>query len=216
MQAFPMKNLVSNKSNLRRFWFGLCILFLGFSLNSCSTYTRNFQVQENSISTYTPAYLEDFQEASFKVSIEAFGNQFGGIMVAKRLGFNHFRFAMINEFGGKLLDFELINQKLELNYAIEQLNRKMLLNLLEKDFSMIFSENNPILKTFVSNGNTILAGQNSIYYQLKEDTLNEIHFAKNKLKTRIEIISSEEILPNFDIQHENMPIKIFLHLLPNQ
>lgn len=216
MQAFPMINLVSNKSKHSHFWFGLCIVLLSFSLNSCSTYTSNFQVQENSISTYTPPYLENFQEANFKVSIEAYGNQFGGIMVAKRLGFNHFRFAMINEFGGKLLDFELINQKLELNFAIEQLDRKMLLNLLEKDFSMIFSEKNLILKTFASNGNTILESKNSIYYKLKENNLNEVHFAKNKLKTRIEIIRNKDFIPNFDIQHENMPIKIFLHLLPNQ
>lgn len=211
-----MKNLVSNNLQQTHLNVGICIFILLIFLQSCSIYTQNFQEKENSISTYTPYYLENFREANFKVSIEAFGNQFGGIMVAKRFNANHYRVAMMNEFGGKLLDFELIDQQLKLNYAIEQLDRKMLLKLLEKDFSMIFTENNSILKSYHSEENQILATKNSIYYILNQNYLNEIHFAKNKLKTRIEVISTEENLPNFEINHENMPIKIFLHLLPNQ
>src|SRR5690606_16993479 len=118
--------------------FQILNLFFIVLFSSCSTYTKNF-VSERANEKFTPHYLEDFYEGSFKISIEAFDNHFGGILVAKKLEKNHFRFAFINEFGGKLLDFELIDKELKLNYAIEQLNRKIILNMLEKDFALLFS-----------------------------------------------------------------------------
>src|SRR5690606_16496861 len=127
--------------------FQILTLFFIILVSSCSTYTKNF-VSEQVNERFTPHYLEDFSEGSFKISIEAFDNHFGGILVAKKLETNHFRFAFINEFGGKLLDFELIDKELKLNYAIEQLDRKIILNMLEKDFALLFSEDNKIDEKF--------------------------------------------------------------------
>lgn len=211
-----MKNSLSNKIQLKfgKAFFGLILLFL--FLNSCGSYTRNLETQKTEIETFTPPYLENFTEESFKVSIEAFGNHFGGIMLAKRMGENHYRFAMINEFGGKLLDFELINQELKLNYAIDQLDRKMLLNLLEKDFSMIFSEKNWVLNSYKKDNGNLVQTEQNIYYFLENENLKKIEFAKKKVKTIVEIHSNGSKIPNFDIHHQNLPIKIFLHLLSDQ
>ncbi len=177
--------------------------------------------KEKTVDYYTPDYLLDFKENSFKISIEAFGNHLGGILVAKRLAENHYRFAIINEFGGKLMDFEIQNRKLKLNYAIDELNRKIILNLLEKDFALLFSENNLIEKEFIIQESVVLKSSNFIqnkdlYYYLKDQSLDSILLAKNKEKVRINLKNTEQSFPQIEIIHTKIPIKIYLHLLENE
>jgi len=204
------------------------IIVFTLFLVSCASYTNSFSEKEKTIETFTPDYLNDFQEASFRISIDAFDNHFGGILVAKKLETNHYRFAFINEFGGKMMDFEIVNRELKLNYAIEQLDRKVILNLLEKDFAMLFSEENLIGKEFVHNQFEMLQsekfiGNNSVYYEMNpERKLNKIILAKaclpnrqGKEKVRIELENNETSFPEVDISHGKLPIKIYLHLLQN-
>jgi len=201
--------------------FQILTLFFAVLFSSCSTYTKNF-ASERANEKFTPYYLEDFSEGSFKISIEAFDNHFGGILVAKKLETNHFRFAFINEFGGKLLDFELINKELNLNYAIEELDRKIILNMLEKDFAILFSEENRIDEKF-SGKNSILwkspafIGKKNLYYEFDSDeNLDKIILAKIKEKVSIELRTNENEFPEFEISHGKLPIKIYLHLLEIQ
>ena len=195
--------------------------FIAIYISSCTSYTKSFEPKEKMIEFFTPGYLEDFQEASFKISIETFDNHFGGIMVAKKLETNHYRFAFLNEFGGKMIDFEIINRELKLNYAIDQLNRKIILNLLEKDFSMLFLEEILIEKEFAQNQSRILqsekfTGNKNLYYELNQDRqLNKIILAKGKEKIRIALENSSKSFPEIEISHKKLPIKIYLHLLGN-
>lgn len=188
---------------------------------SCASYTKDFEPKERTIERFTPEYLKDFEEKSFKISIEAYGNNFGGILVAKKLNVNHYRLAFLNEFGGKMLDFEIIDRKLKLNYAIEQLYKKILLNLLEKDFVMLFSEENLIEKEFIQNENLILRtekfiGNKNLFYELNPaGNLQKIILAKNKEKASIKLIYNDKQFPNIEISHGKIPIKIYLHLLNN-
>lgn len=189
---------------------------------SCASYTKDFEPKDKTIERFTPDYLKDFEEKSFKISIEAYGNNFGGILVAKKLNVNHYRLAFLNEFGGKMLDFEIINRELKLNYAIEQLDKKILLNLLEKDFVMLFSEENLIEKEFIQNENLILRtekfiGNKNLFYELNPaGNLQKIILAKNKEKASIRLIYNDKQFPNIEISHGKIPIKIYLHLLNNQ
>lgn len=188
---------------------------------SCASYTKDFEPKVKTIERFTPDYLKDFEEKSFKISIDAYGNNFGGILAVKRLNANHFRLAFLNEFGGKMLDFEIINRELKLNYAIEQLDKKILLNLLEKDFVMLFSEENLIEKEFTQNENLILQtekfiGNKNLFYELNPaGNLKKITLAKNKEKAYIKLIYNTKQFPDIEILHGNMPIKIYLHLLNN-
>lgn len=188
---------------------------------SCAYYTKDFEPKERTIERFTPEYLKDFEEKSFKISIEAYGNNFGGILVAKKLNVNHYRLAFLNEFGGKMLDFEIINRELKLNYAIEQLDKKILLNLLEKDFVMLFSEENLIENEFTQNENLILQtekfiGNKNLFYELNPaGNLKKITLVKNKEKASIKLIYNVKQFPDIEILHGKMPIKIYLHLLNN-
>lgn len=189
---------------------------------SCASYTKDFEPKERTIERFTPDYLKDFEEKSFKISIDAFGNNFGGILVVKKLDINHYRLAFLNEFGGKMLDFEIIERELKLNYAIEELDRKVLLNLLEKDFAILFSEENLIEKEFVQNENIILQtekilGNKNLFYEFNPDgNLSKIALAKSKEKVTIMLRNKVHSFPKIEISHGKMPIKIYLHLLENE
>lgn len=202
---------------LNRF-FLFSILFLGLiTAQSCSmpkiSLTGEF---------FTPSYMKNFQENSFKISIEAYGNHFGGILVAKRLENQHYRFAFLNEFGGKMLDFELIDSKLKLNYAIDELNRKTILNLLGKDFAMIFGENLPIVQKFNQGEKiqieTYTASLNR-RMQYSIETTDEKETKAELIKKQIEAVADytfgESRFPEIEISHQKQPIKIYLHLLQN-
>lgn len=201
----------------------LKLILIGFILFqiSCAPFTKSFEPQEKTVETFTPEYLKDFTEASFKISIEAFDNHFGGILVTKKLETNHYRFAFLNEFGGKMMDFEILNRELKLNYAVEQLDRKIIQNMLEKDFAILFSEGILIENEFAQNGFSILeaekfSGNKNLYYELNPNgELTEIHLAKGKEKVRIDLENSSKLFPEIQISHGKLPIKIYLHLLEN-
>lgn len=209
---------------MRLFPSFLKFILIGFILFqiSCASFTKSFEPKEKTVEAFTPAYLKDFQEASFKISIEAFENHFGGIMVAKKLKRNHYRFAFLNEFGGKMMDFEILNRELKLNYAVDQLNRKIILNMLEKDFSMLFSEEVLIKNEFAQNELRMLevekfSGNKSLFYELNQaGNLQKITLAKNKEKASITLINNDKHLSDIEISHGDLPIKIYLHLLNNQ
>ncbi len=192
---------------------GLILIFL----SSCASYMDSFTEIEKPIEYYTPEFLNGFEENSFKISIEAYGNHFGGILAVKKLDENHFRFAFLNEFGGKMLDFELIGQKLKLHYAVEALNKKTILRLLKKDFNLLFHENNPILNAFQSEPSLVLKAeinQKPVYYFLENNRLQKtISTGRNKEKTRLEYRYDSPEFPEVIISHQNLKIKIYLHLL---
>src|SRR5690606_11329982 len=197
----------------------LKFILIGFMLIqvSCASFTKSFEPKEKTVETFRPEYLKDFQEATFKISIEAFENHFGGIMVAKKLKRNHYRFAFLNEFGGKMMDFEILNRELKLNYAVEQLNRKIILIMLEKDFSMLFSEEVLIKNEFAQNELRMwevekFSVNKNLYYELNSNgELTGILLVKVKEKVRIQLENSSKPLPEIQISHGKLPIKIYLH-----
>ena len=200
--------------------FLLCSFLLVFV--SCASYTKDFEPKERTIERFTPDYLKDFEEKSFKISIDAFGNNFGGILAVKKLEINHYRLAFLNEFGGKILDFEIIERELKLNYAIEELDRKILLNLLEKDFAMLFSEENWIEAEYSNHENRALQvskfiDNKNLYYQFDPSgKLLKIILANGKEDIKIDLNDWEKSFPKIEISHGKMPIKIYLHLLNYQ
>src|SRR5690606_11703788 len=205
---------------MNSFFYKFLLIVFTLFLVSCASYTKNFAEKEKTVKKFTPGYLNNFQEASFKISIDAFGNHFDGILAAKKLEINHFRFAVVNEFGAKLLDFELKNNELKLNYAIDELNQKMLLKLLEKDFNLIFSENNQVENQFQNDRFHILECSVSnlrkpVYYFLDSETgkPDKIVLANRTEDVLVSLVSTEKVWPEFEISHQKLPIKIYLHLL---
>lgn len=196
----------------------LLLSSLLLTLFSCGTYTENFKISNKKVENFTSEFLINSpKEKSFRMAIEAYGNNFSGNVVSKKLNPNHYRFAFLNEFGGKMLDFELINQDLKLNYAMEELDRKILLSMLEKDFNLLFNENNSISETFEFDEFLILKSKinsNPIYYYLKNDTLRKTVMATGKKeKINLQYSYKGTEFPDVEISHGKVKVKIYLHLL---
>ncbi len=67
------------------------------------------------------------------------GKDVSGMLIIVVSESNHRRIIMTTHFGMTLMDFELTESALKLNYSIEQLNRKRILNLLKRDFETLFN-----------------------------------------------------------------------------
>lgn len=187
-------------------------------LASCATYSENFQVADKKVESFTPEFLTNSPiEKSFRMSIDAYGNNFSGIVVSKKINSNHYRFAFLNEFGAKMLDFELENQGVKMHYAIEQLDKKIILNLLQKDFNLLFNENNKIIQTFNSKEFKILEteiNRKSVYYFLKNGSLQKtVMTSRKKEKINLQYNYKGTEFPDVEISHRKVKIKIYLHLL---
>lgn len=190
-----------------------------FCFISCATYSDGFLISEKQIEAFTPEFLINSTENSFRMSIDAYGNHFSGIVVCKKLKQDHRRFAFLNEFGGKMLDFELENQEFKLNHAVEGLDKKLILNMLQKDFGLIFLEDIKVEQVFESEEFLILKSnlkKDPVYLYLKNDTLTKtVMTGRKKEKIQLDYRYGEKEFPDVEISHKNVKIKIYLHLLDN-
>lgn len=77
---------------------------------------------------------------TFDFVLSHMGRDLSGVLIIKVSESNHKRIVMTSLYGMTLLDFELTaGGTLKLNYSIEQLNRKRILDLLRRDFETLFS-----------------------------------------------------------------------------
>lgn len=80
----------------------------------------------------------------YRTSVKVYGNELGGILIVKKISEDHHRLVLTTEFGNKLLDFSIQKGELTVNSVVEELNRKMLLNVLRDDFQVLVRERFPI------------------------------------------------------------------------
>lgn len=94
---------------------------------------------------------------TFDFVLSHMGRDVSGVLIIKVSELNHKRIVMTSLFGMTLLDFELTEGgTLKLNYSIEQLNRKRILDLLRRDFETLFNPyNTKGVKNFYGAGLTI-------------------------------------------------------------
>lgn len=91
------------------------------------------------------AFPPDFKKALYRAEMSVNGHEFAGLMMIKSFPDNSFRLAFFNELGMNFFDFELrkVDNKNKLNLYINNiyspLDKKILLNSLEKYFSMLLS-----------------------------------------------------------------------------
>ena len=117
----------------------LLISFSLLQLISCKSYQiDDATVKENSIQEFKNPYFDNPEiDYVYKAQIEVYGNKLGGIFVAKKISDSIHRVVFTTEFGNKLMDFELSDKDFKVNYVMEELDRKMVLNTLEEDFRLL-------------------------------------------------------------------------------
>jgi hypothetical protein len=115
-------------------------------------------------------FQRDFNKVLYQASLSISGKTFAGLMMIKKFSSDTYRIAFFSELGLNFFDFELRRSanknkmQLTVNNIYAQLDRKLLINRLEKYFSMLLNPGleDGIYKTFVAkDGSHVLVLLNS-------------------------------------------------------
>lgn len=130
----------------------LLISFLVFVTSSCALKTtKGLQTTEISEATVVNPYFSDTAvDYVYKAKIAVYGNNFGGIVIIKKVGVNKHRVVFTTEFGSKIFDFLFEGDQFTKNFILEDLDKKILVNTLRKDFKLLLTETMPVQEQFVS------------------------------------------------------------------
>lgn len=192
-----------------------CFLFF----YSCKSYKVDGISKVKTIDKIDNPYFSNLEtDYIYKTHIEVYGNDLSGIFVTKKLNDSIHRMVFTTDFGNKLLDFEISETTFKINYVAEDLNRKLILNTLEKDFKLLLKQSFKIEEEF----------ENQEYYIYKSNANKRFNYIyKSKVdNTFVKIIQTsrkkEKLMMNFDskggkiaenilILHSSIKLKIELN-----
>ncbi|NHF60558.1 hypothetical protein FK220_014480 [Flavobacteriaceae bacterium TP-CH-4] len=196
--------------------FLLSSLFL--LLVGCASYPKKNGYVASKVQTTVvcnPYFSNPSIDYVYKSNIEVFDRSFGGILVIKKLGQDHHRIAFTTEMGNTLFDFSLKGDNLTINRIIKELDRKILVSVLKRDFLALTTESIQSIENFSKASKMLkkasILGKNH-YYVFENDRLLQIIRAKNGKKKVVFLFSgiSNNIAKKIDIQHHNFKLKISL------
>ena len=198
---------------------GLFLLFI-----SCKTYEiPNVAKIENGQRIIQNFYFSDSEkDYVYKANIEVYGKQLGGIFVAKKINDTLHRAVLTTDFGNTLLDFEVSENSFKVNYCIEELNKKIVLNTLKKDFRLVFREKYSAEEVFENQIHTIYKTKDGNRFNYLFENKSDIRLTKLTHTTK----SKEKVLIQFEgknttfaekiiIEHKNIKLKIELNQISN-
>jgi len=197
--------------------------FLVLGLSSCSTL--------NVVKGYKPVTLETTKfklpyfsnpeiDYVYKANITVYGNELSGIFITKKINDTTHRVVFTTEFGNKLLDFEISETNFKINFIVDNLDRKILINTLITDFRLLLRKNYVVKKQFDNKDYKVFMTEdgkiNNYLFILKLDnTLSKIIYAtKRKEKINLTITSENNVFATkISIQHYNIKLRIELNYL---
>lgn len=168
----------------------------------------------------TSLFKEPDKGYLYKANINVYGREFGGLIVIKKNGHQNFRIAFTTEFGNKLIDLGYDNGELKLNYAIEELNKKIIINTLKRDFAILLAPEIDVEKEYENDKYKLIQGvqENRFNYYFINKPGNRldkiINASKRKEKIIVKFDPYENNVPEqINIEHQNIKLNIFLYLL---
>ncbi|MEO8515615.1 MAG: hypothetical protein ABI426_02670 [Flavobacterium sp.] len=200
------------------------ISILSLLLFSCKSYQITDAVKkENTITVFKNPYFSNPEtDYVYKANIEIYGNKLGGIFIAKKINDSIHRVVFTTEFGNKLLDFELSEHNFKVNYILDDLNRKIIINTLRDDFKLLLKANHTVSEVFENERFVIYKSiDNKRFNYFFEDKkknklIKLVNTSKTKEKVTFEFSSENSIFAeNIKISHQNIKLKIELNQIIN-
>jgi hypothetical protein len=205
-----------------RSWQILFLIISSYLLTSCAVGTvKGYEEKKPQAESYEVTYFSDPKtDYVYKAHISIYGKDFGGIFIAKKINDTLYRAAFTTEFGNKLFDFEITDTSFKVNYILDELNRKIILNTLKRDFMLLLKKHHSIVQQYEK--------ENSIVYKSKaRKRYNYLFFEKasgtpfklvnaTKSKEKIVIDYSNEsytLARKIVIDHKTIKLKIELNYI---
>ncbi len=186
---------------------------------------KSYQLQEAVVIDNSNQFVQNqyFSDTSldyvYKTHIEIYGNKMGGIFIAKRINDSIHRLVLTTDFGNKLLDFEISENSFKVNFIIDNLDKKIILNTLRDDFRTLLQVNNTILKSYKTN-NELIYQTNTNHYYFVDNFTNRLHkiIKTNKRKEKVLFTFNSKnatFAENIIIQHYNIKLKLDFNQIIN-
>jgi phosphoribosylformylglycinamidine (FGAM) synthase PurS component len=195
-------------------------------LSSCAT--------KNVVKDYTNVPLENTSfevpyfsnptiDYVYKANIRVYGNELTGIFIAKKINDSTHRMVFTTEFGNKLLDFEISEKDFKVNSIVSELNRKILVNTLVKDFRLLLRSHYDFKEQFDSKESKVCLSEdgkllNYLFISKSDNTLSKI-VQTTKRKEKINLfftVESNIFASKIIIEHKTIPLNIELNYFKEQ
>jgi len=189
------------------------ILLLLF-LTGCKVYYPNGKENYSAIDTVVqnPYFSGLNEERLYRATIHFYGKELTGMFVAKRISQDDHRIVLTSDLGNTLFDITISKDHHQVNYVMQDLDRKIILNTLVKDFKALTQISykadyqNLINNQFLS----ILDGQR---YFLKTNDQGNLAIIEitSTYKTKFEIQFKPDSLgklDSFNIKHHGIKLKM--------
>lgn len=202
----------------------LVISSLFVLLISCKTYEipNSAKIESNQKNFQNLYFSDSEKDYVYKASIEVYGKQLGGIFVAKKMNDTLHRAVLTTDFGNTLLDFEVSENSFKVNYCVDELNKKIVLNTLKNDFRLVFRQNHVVEEVFENQLYTIYKVRDGKRFNyLSENKLDKkLKQLTHTTKTKEKVVISFEgknttFAEKINIEHKNIKLKIELNQISN-
>lgn len=203
------------QSRILYFLISSCIAVV---LASCASKTvKGFEEKAVADTAFKATYFSDkATDYVYKAHISIYGKDFGGIFIAKKMNDTLSRVAFTTEFGNKLFDFEITDDSFKVNYILEELDRKIIVNMLKRDFMLLLKQNYIIQQQYEDAANTVYKSKagnryNYLFLDKASGKLTKLVNAKVNEKIIITYLQESDILAHkIIIDHKNINLRIEL------
>ncbi|WP_223032194.1 hypothetical protein [Hanstruepera marina] len=193
------------------------IISLFVCCTSCASYPKKQGLSPivHTAQTVKNSYFSDTaKDYVYKANIMVYDHNFSGLFIVKKTSTNSHRVAFTTEMGNKLFDFSFTESDFKINYILDELNKKMLINILKSDFQTLTHENFKVSQVFTKQDDLVFKSMvnNKHYYLYKENELYKI-IRTNKTKEKVVFTYSEinnSFANNIIIEHKNIKLNITL------
>ncbi len=219
-------NVNFSHKNKLTFYNVLFLLFLLSLINSCTNPYKKLtktELSENNIKSI-PYLLPHSEKAIiYKADITFYKNNFGGLLIIKKIEEESYRIALTTQFGLKIFDFELTQGKLTVVFCIDQLNKNLIIKTFEEDFSLLLIQQDFEKLIELKNPEKqqkiweLKSGKVSTYYIQNNESMsidNIIKSKRNSEKISVGLHNYNNDLPGeINLEHNNIKLKMNLKLL---
>ncbi len=115
--------------------------FILISITDCSTVPQSSGNKDTITGVKNRYFSDPEQEYFYRAQITAYGTDFSGMFILKKIAEDAHRIVMTGDFGNKMLDAEISESTFRINYILPNLDRTVIKNVLEKDFRILVKEN---------------------------------------------------------------------------
>lgn len=209
---------------MQKWTIRLLIISTLFFLISCKAYkisdVKKAELNEKVV--YNNYFSNPEIDYVYKAHIEVYGNNLSGIFVAKKINDSIHRVVFATDFGNKLLDFEISENDFTVNYIVEDLDRKLIVNTLQKDFQLLLKHKFLVEEVLENELDVIYKSKEgkkfNYLFKSKRDNkiVKLIKASKRKEKVAIRFESkNNKFAENIIILHHNIKLRIEFNKIEN-